>query len=88
MQKCADVLKTVKVSQFKAPKITGFSPERGEIIKLATLAAGEEKTFRGFLALRLVTDFCTCSSRIFWKKNIKLRFNKQCTELYVLHIFS
>ncbi len=43
MQKCADVLKTVQVSQFKVPKSTGFSPEREEIIKLAPLTESEEK---------------------------------------------
>ncbi len=30
-----------------------------------------KKTFRGFLGLLLVTDFCTCSSQVFWK-NIAL----------------
>jgi hypothetical protein len=48
VQKCADVLKTVQVSQFKVPKITVFSLEREEIIKLAPWAISEEKTFRGF----------------------------------------
>ncbi len=28
----------------------------------------EERTFLGFLTLLPVTDFCTCISRIFWKK--------------------
>jgi hypothetical protein len=61
VQKCSDVLKTIKVSQFKPPKITAFSPERDQIIKLAPLPASEEKTFRGFLALQLFADFCTCT---------------------------
>jgi hypothetical protein len=39
VQKCADVLKTVKVIQFKVQKITVFSPEREEIIKLAPLGS-------------------------------------------------
>jgi hypothetical protein len=39
VQKCADVLKTVKVCQFKLPKITVFSLEREEIIKPAPLGS-------------------------------------------------
>jgi hypothetical protein len=47
-----------------------------------------KKLFADFFALRHLTEFCTCSSRIFWqKKNIKLFFKKQCTELKVLHLF-
>jgi hypothetical protein len=39
------------------------------------LAASEEKTFRGFLALLLFADFCTCSSGFFEKKHKNLANN-------------
>ncbi len=66
VQKCADVLKIVKVSQLKPPKITVFSPEREEIIKLAPLALQVRKRlFADFLPCGFSSDFCPCRSQIF-----------------------